>query len=79
MELSKITNFQSINLGCRDGPIAAINWFFNSEKQGIILEDDCILTVDFLYCDWALSAYRDVKNVWHINGNNFGAISLVLK
>ena len=36
------TLFQDQNLGCRKGVITGINWFFNYEDQGIILEDDII-------------------------------------
>ena len=35
------------NLGCRIGVFTAINWFFENEKEGIILEDDCIPHLDF--------------------------------
>jgi hypothetical protein len=68
------TLFQKNNLGCRLGPEAGINWFFEHETEGIILEDDCLPHPSFFnYCQWALDTFRDHKNIWHINGNNFNA------
>ena len=38
--------FKQINLnyGCRIAPIMGINWFFNSNKYGVVLEDDLFLS-----------------------------------
>ena len=66
------TLFREENLGCRVAVQTAIDWFFENEEEGIILEDDCLPDYDFFnYCTWAIEVYRDKKNVWHINGNNF--------
>ena len=66
------TLFREENLGCRFGPNSAIDWFFESEYSGIILEDDCLPHPDFFkYCDWALTEFKDNPKIWHINGNNF--------
>lgn len=66
--------YSDVNQGCREGPVKAISWFFNQVKEGIILEDDCVpSTAFFQYCEWALSAFRDDRQVMHINGNNFAA------
>lgn len=35
------------HLGCRQGMAAAISWFFSMVDFGIILEDDCIPSLDF--------------------------------
>src|SRR5690348_9995051 len=35
------TLFRDQNLGCRLGPKTAIDWFFENEIGGIVLEDDC--------------------------------------
>lgn len=73
-ECDILTLFQKSNLGCKDGPIAAISWFFDNNEQGIVLEDDCIPTSDFFcYCNWALTAFKDQREIWHINGNNFNS------
>jgi len=39
--------FRKDNLGLRKGIPDSINWFFNHEDSGIILEDDCILVPNF--------------------------------
>jgi len=35
------------NVGCDRNVMEGINWFFSKEKQGIILEDDCLPTEGF--------------------------------
>ncbi len=68
------TLFREENLGCKYGLQTGITWFFKHEEQGIILEDDCLPHPDFFrYCEWALEEFKNVPEVWHINGNNFGA------
>ena len=42
------TLFREKNLGCKYAVSSAITWFFENEEMGIILEDDCRPTVDFL-------------------------------
>ena len=41
------TLFHERNLGCKYAVPDAIDWFFETEEQGIILEDDCLASVDF--------------------------------
>ena len=41
------TNFNKSNLGCRIAVSHALNWFFENEEIGIILEDDCIPSNSF--------------------------------
>ena len=65
------TLFQDQNLGCGKAVSVAINWFFENEKEGIILEDDCLPVVDFFrFCDELLDRYRDINEVAHIGGCN---------
>ena len=60
------------NLGCRRAILKAINWFFDNESEGIILEDDCIPRKEFLpYCAELLQKYRNNHKVWNISGTNF--------
>ena len=67
------TLFRNENLGCKYGPILGIDWFFENEEEGIILEDDCLPNPSFFkYCEYLLHMYRNEKNIWHICGNNFG-------
>lgn len=61
------------NLGCKMGPITAINWFFQHVKSGIILEDDCLPSRDFfILCHELLQRYHDDERIGMISGNNFG-------
>jgi GT2 family glycosyltransferase len=65
------TLFRDKNLGCKEGVSSAINWFFEQEEQGIILEDDCLPSLSFFkFCEIMLDKYRENKSVWMINGFN---------
>ncbi len=66
------TNYFPNNLGCRKGISRGINWFFKYEKQGIILEDDCIPTNYFFYfCNKMLMKYKNNPKIHCIGGVNF--------
>jgi hypothetical protein len=66
------TNFQEKNLGCKSGPITAIDWFFENVDEGIILEDDCVPDQTFFtFCRKLLTYYRNNQQIMHISGNNF--------
>lgn len=41
------TRFRVANLGCREGMIDGVSWFFDQVDEGVILEDDCIPDRDF--------------------------------
>ncbi len=59
------------NLGCKYGVSAAIDWFFDHESEGIILEDDCLPANSFFeFCDVLLEKYRNDDRVRHITGCN---------
>ncbi len=66
------TLFQEKNLGCKKGCITAIDWFFENEEKGIILEDDCLPHLDFFnFCESLLDRYNDDDRVSFISGDNF--------
>lgn len=66
------TLFREKNLGCKYGVSGAIIWFFENEPEGIILEDDCRPTVDFLrFATEMLVRYRDDGRVGAVCGFNF--------
>ena len=66
------TLFHDNNLGCKNAVSSSINWFFEHEEQGIILEDDCLPHPDFFrFCDVLLDLYKNDDRVWVITGNNF--------
>ena len=50
----------------------AINWFFDNEPEGIILEDNCLPADSFFgFCSVMLERYRNNERVGHISGSNF--------
>ena len=60
------------NLGCKEAIAGSIDWFFKSEKKGIILEDDLIPSSDFFkFCDYALKKYEKNENIMMISGTNY--------
>jgi len=63
------TLFSEHNLGCRYGPISAINWFFENEERGIVLEDDCLPSLSFFwYCEELLEKHQNDNKVFGIGG-----------
>jgi hypothetical protein len=66
------TLFREHNLGCGKAVSSAINWFFENEEMGIILEDDCLPSISFFrFCDELLMRYKDDQRIMHISGDNF--------
>lgn len=66
------TLFREKNLGCRVGVSTAIDWFFEDEPEGIILEDDCLPDLTFFrFCEELLDRYREETRVMLISGNYF--------
>ncbi len=64
--------FEEQNFGCGLAISSAIDWFFNFEEEGIILEDDCLPNSTFFrFCEEMLSLYRTNKRVRMITGTNF--------
>lgn len=64
--------FQEKNLGVGLGPKAAIDWFFENNEMGIILEDDILPSVDFFhFCKELLIKYETNDTIMHINAMNF--------
>lgn len=65
------TLFREKNLGCKYGVSEAITWFFENEEAGIILEDDCRPTLDFLrFASEMLVRYKDDTRIGAICGFN---------
>ena len=66
------TLFREENLGCGLGPSQGINWFFETEEEGIILEDDCVPNDSFfIFCTTLLNKYKPVDKVMMISGCSF--------
>ncbi len=66
------TLLRETNLGCRMAVSSAIDWFFEHEEEGIILEDDCLPDQSFFrFCAELLDYYRHDTRVMAISGDNF--------
>ena len=64
--------FNKNNLGCKKAVSSAIDWFFNNEESGIILEDDCLPSKSFFkFCELMLVKYKNDTRIFHIDGTNF--------
>ena len=65
------TLYQDVNLGCGLGVYTAINWFFENEEYGIILEDDCVVNLSFFsYMEELLIRYKSDERIGMIAGTN---------
>jgi len=54
----------------------AIDWFFENEEMGIILEDDCLPSQSFfIFCEYLLNKYKNDTRFASISGNNFSKIA----
>lgn len=66
------------NLGCGFGPVTAMNWFFEENEMGIILEDDAVPHPDFFeYAATLLEKYKDDESVraigsMHLDNRTYG-------
>ncbi len=64
--------YRKENLGCRKAVSTAIDWFFENEEEGIILEDDCVPTQDFFkFSELMLEKYRDDSRIMMVSGTNY--------
>jgi hypothetical protein len=66
------TLFRDSNLGCGRAVSGAIDWFFDHEEFGVILEDDVLPDPTFFpFADETLRRYRDNSGIFAISGCNF--------
>lgn len=64
--------FRDKNLGCKKAISLGIDWFFENEEYGIILEDDCLPSPDFFpFCEALLEHFINDDRVSVITGDNF--------
>lgn len=65
------TLYRETNLGCMLGVSGGIDWFFENEEAGIIVEDDCVgSTAFFQFCQQLLVTYQYDERVQAICGRN---------
>lgn len=66
------TLFREKNLGCKIAVSSAIDWFFENEEMGIILEDDCLPSSSFFwFCEKMLIEYQNDERIMMISGTNY--------
>lgn len=71
------TLFRPKNLGLRVAVTDALDWFFEREEEGIILEDDCVPTPDFFrLAEYCLDTYRGNSQVWGMTGSNTAGVTM---
>ena len=64
-------NYSTVNLGCGPGPATALDWFFEHEEMGIVLEDDAVPHPDFFtYAEDLLLRYRDDDSICAVGSMN---------
>lgn len=60
------------NYGCKKAVSGAIDWLFENENEGIILEDDCVPDLSFFHFSSSmLSRYKEDERISMICGSNF--------
>lgn len=71
-ECEVFKNYSETNLGCKTRVSSGIDWFFENEERGIILEDDCLPNSSFFrFCEEMLELYKNEEKVGMVSGNNF--------
>lgn len=65
------TLFREKNVGCANGVKGAIDWLFEHEERGIIVEDDCVLQASFFpFAKEMLERYADDTRVGLVDAAN---------
>lgn len=63
------TSFKDANLGSAANIITSVDWFFENEKAGLILEEDCLPDPSITdYMRYNLDRFEHDKRVWIISG-----------
>lgn len=64
-------DYSKTNLGCGKRMSTAITWAFSHVEKLMILEDDCVPSIDFFYfCDILLEKYKDDSRISMISAMN---------
>ncbi len=65
------TLFREENLGINKAIPGAVDWFFENEEQGIILEEDIYMSLSgFWFLEKMLNKFKDDKDVWFVFAYN---------
>jgi hypothetical protein len=66
------TLFRDSNLGCRRAVSGALDWFFDQEQYGIVLEDDCLPSDSwFPFAEEMLKRFKDDERIMCISATHF--------
>lgn len=66
------TLFREENLGCSLGVKTAIDWLFEHEEKGIIMEDDCVAQESFFpFIQEMLERYQSDERIGMVDGANY--------
>jgi len=66
------TDFSTVNLGSKRRVVSGLNWVFERVDRVIILEDDCLPSVEFFrFADELLERFADDERIGSISGNHF--------
>ncbi|MBC8065707.1 MAG: glycosyltransferase family 2 protein [Chlorobia bacterium] len=66
------TLFRDSNLGCKTAIKTGLDWFFEQEEEGIVLEDDCVPDPTFFrFASEMLDKYRNDDRIATIAGTNY--------
>jgi len=64
--------YRDSNLGCRLAVSGALDWFFQQEECGIVIEDDVVAAPDFFpFCERLLDRYRHEPRIRMVAGMNY--------
>lgn len=59
------------NKGCKQAVNTALDWFFENEEMGIILEDDIVVKIEFFeFLSICLEKYKSDTRIMLVTGNN---------
>jgi hypothetical protein len=63
--------YSEANLGCMRRVVTGLNKVFENEEKAIILEDDCIPSIDFFkFCEWGLNTFDSNIEIGLVSGSN---------
>ncbi len=70
-ECNVVKIYSETNMGCMKRVITGLNEVFYNESRVIILEDDCIPTIDFFkFSEWGLDVFALNNQIGLISGSN---------
>jgi hypothetical protein len=65
------------NVGCAASVLSAVDWLFENETYGVVIEDDCIPVPDFFkFCSYAFPIIDDQPNTWLSCGTQLAPASI---